>query len=155
MNPMNNNAIANSASTASAVRCHHRTVSGKRCRLTTLDSSSRFCLRHSAKHLESVHASNLRSILAGELTQFECAYDVNKFLSNLLLLLSEDRVSPRRGSVMAYTCNLILRTIAFRTQELQAHSDDDSAAITIDFGNLPRPDRSQPTRIPSDATKPS
>src|SRR5262252_285211 len=102
-----NKAIVNSASPSSAVRCRHHTASGKRCRLNILDSSSRFCVRHSAKHLESVHASNLRSILAGELTQFECAYDVNKFLSNLLLLLSEDRVSPRRGSVMAYTCNLI------------------------------------------------
>jgi hypothetical protein len=56
---------------------------------------------------------------------------------------------------MAYTCNLILRTIAFRTQELQAHSDEDSSSITIDFGDLPRPDRSQPTLISSDATKPS
>jgi hypothetical protein len=43
---------------------------------------------------------------------------------------------------MAYTCNLLLRTLSVRIQELQANPDDEPTHIDIDFGDLPRPDRS-------------
>ena len=137
-----NHSSSNSHAINDSARCQHRTVSGKRCRLRVVDPRPGLCFRHSSQKSELLHASDLRSKLAGELTQFECAHDVNKFLSNLLLLLAEDRVSPRRGAVMAYTCNLLLRTLSVRIQELQADSDDEPARINIDFGDLPRPDRS-------------
>ncbi len=137
-----NHSSSNSHAINDSARCQHRTVSGKRCRLRVVDPRSGLCFRHSSQKSELLHASDLRSKLAGELTQFECAHDVNKFLSNLLLLLAEDRVSPRRGAVMAYTCNLLLRTLSVRIQELQADSDDEPARINIDFGDLPRPNRS-------------
>src|SRR5579859_1607937 len=107
-----NKSSANSNIINDSARCQHRTASGKRCRLRVIDPGSGLCFRHSAKQSEFLHAADLRSVLAGKLTQFECAHDVNKFLSSLLLLLAEDRVSPRRGAVMAYTCNLILRTLS-------------------------------------------
>ncbi len=138
----------NSSIINDSARCQHRTTSGKRCRLRLIDPRSGLCFRHSSQKSELLHASDGRSTLAGELTQFECAHDVNKFLSNLLLLLAEDRVSPRRGAVMAYTCNLILRTLSVRIQELQADSDDEPTRIDIDLGDFPRPNRSAISAAP-------
>ena len=133
-----NQSSAKSSIINDSARCQHRTISGKRCRLRVVDPRSGLCFRHSAKQSELLHAADLRTVLAGEVTQFECAYDLNKFLSNLLLLLSEDRVAPRRAAVMAYTCNLLLRTLGSRQRELE-ESDDEPVRLEID---LPRPDRS-------------
>jgi len=146
-----NHSSANSHAINDSARCQHRTTSGKRCRLHIVDPRSGLCFRHSSKQSELLQAADLRSILAGELTQFECAHDVNKFLSSLLLLLAEDRVSPRRGAVMAYTCNLLLRTLSVRIQELQANPDEEPRLI-VDFGDLPRPDRSQPAAVPVESS---
>ena len=131
--------LANSSTINDSARCQHRTTSGKRCRLRAVDPRSGLCFRHSAKQSELLHAADLRVSLAGEVTQFECAYDINKFLSNLLLLLSENRVPPRRAAVMAYTCNLLLRTLGSRQRELEEQSADEPVRLEID---LPRPDRS-------------
>ena len=136
-----NHSSSNSSAINDSARCQHRTTSGKRCRLRVVDPRSGLCFRHSANRSELLHAADLRSILAGELTEFECAEDINKFLSNLLLLLAEDRVSTRRGAVMAYTCNLLLRTLSVRMQELKAGFDEEPRVI-VDVGDLPRPDRS-------------
>jgi hypothetical protein len=140
------NASANSQAINDSARCQHRTASGKRCRLGVVDPRSGLCFRHSANQSTLAHVADLRTLLAGEVTQFECAHDVNKFLSNLLLLLSEDRVAPRRAAVMAYTCNLLLRTLTVRLRELE-ESEDDPVRVNIDFGDLPRPNRQQPAAI--------
>ena len=129
-----NHSSSNPHAINDSARCQHRTASGKRCRLRIVDAGSGLCFRHSSQKSELLHARDLRATLAGDVTQFECAYDVNKFLSNLLLLLSEDRVAPRRAAVMAYTCNLLLRTLSFTDQ-----SDSDEPRVIVDF---PRPDHS-------------
>jgi hypothetical protein len=54
---------------------------------------------------------------------------------------------------MAYTCNLLLRTLSVRIQELQADSDDEP--VRIDLGGLPHPDRNQPASIPAESSQPS
>ncbi|MGB6198765.1 MAG: hypothetical protein WBF35_04370, partial [Candidatus Acidiferrales bacterium] len=54
---------------------------------------------------------NLDKELSANVEKFTSAAGINQFLTNLLKLLSEDRITPRRGAVIAYTCNLILRTL--------------------------------------------
>ncbi len=147
--------VSNSVSVNEPSRCQHRTSTGKRCRLTLVDSRSGLCYRHAALHSEAAKAANLRATLAGDIAQFEEAYEVNKFLSNLLILLSEDRIAPRRAAVMAYTCNLILRTLTVGMQELRVHGEDDPPRVIVDLGDLPRPDRSQPSHASHDGNKPS
>lgn len=130
-------------------RCQHNFDNGTRCRLPIADPTHNLCPRHASLHSEPPKVADLRSILAGKVTEFEDAQEVNKFLSNLLILLSEDRISPRRAAVMAYTCNLLLRTLTVHIQELRAYSDDEPADIRIDFGDLPRPQRDPlPTASP-------
>src|SRR5579859_1402235 len=131
-----NHPSANSHAINDSARCQHRTASGKRCRLRIVDARSGLCFRHSSQKSGLLHARDLRATLAGDVTQFECAYDVNKFLSNLLILLSEDRVAPRRAAVMAYTCNLLLRTLSFTDQ-----SDSEEPRVIVDI-DLPRTERS-------------
>src|SRR5205807_5810682 len=89
-----NHSSVNSHAINDSARCQHRTTFGKRCRLRVIDPRSGLCFRHSSKQSELPHAADLRSILAGELTQFECAHDVNKFFSNLFSF-SQKIVSPR------------------------------------------------------------
>jgi len=131
---------ANSNSINDSSRCEHRFINGTRCRLLVPNAESLFCRNH-AQLPEHDHAPvNLSAALTAGLTEFKSAVPINDFLSRLLLLQAEDRISPRRAAVMAYTCNLILRTLPAIDREL--HPDDqDARQIIID---LPRPRRDDP-----------
>jgi hypothetical protein len=118
--------------------CHHRTVSGRRCRLRVLNPESHLCFRHAQLRQKKRHAADLAGDLAGQLTEFTTAADLNTFLSRLLLLQAHDRIAPRRAAVMAYTCNLLLRTLPAIDRE--TNGGDDHVNIILD---MPRPDRSQ------------
>ena len=127
---------SNSRSINDFSRCQHRTPTGKRCRLRIVNSGSGLCFRHSAQILPRPEELNLRSALAGELSEFQSAHAVNDFLSRLLLLLSENRISPRRGAVLAYVCNLLLRTIPVMACETQQPDSGDGPYLDV---TLPPP----------------
>jgi hypothetical protein len=91
-------------------RCIHRTSGGRRCAAEAVDSQASFCRRHLFGSTRRYPDPSLAAELLGDLTEFDSAAEVNQFLSRLLLLLAQDRVSPRRAAVMAYTCNLILHS---------------------------------------------
>ncbi|HXL23125.1 MAG TPA: hypothetical protein VOA78_11705 [Candidatus Dormibacteraeota bacterium] len=91
-------------------RCIHRTPAGRRCSAEAVDPQASFCRRHLFGSTRRYPDPSLASELLGDLTEFDSAAEVNQFLSRLLRLLAEDRVSPRRAAVMAYTCNLLLHT---------------------------------------------
>src|SRR6266849_1884120 len=76
--------------------CRHRTVSGRRCRLRVLNPESHLCFRHAQLRQKKRHAEDLACDLAGQLTEFTSAADINSFLSRLLLLQAHDRIAPRR-----------------------------------------------------------
>jgi hypothetical protein len=116
-------------------RCQHRFSNGTRCRLFVPNAESLFCRNH-AQLPEHEHAPvNLSASLTAGLTEFKSAAPINEFLSRLLHLQAEDRISPRRAAVMTYTCNLILRTLPAFEHEL--HPQDEP--MRLDFGDLPRP----------------
>jgi len=131
---------ANSSSINDSSRCEHRFINGTRCRLLVPNAESLFCRNH-AQLPEHDHAPvNLSAYLTAGLTEFKSAVPINEFLSRLLHLQAEDRIPPRRAAVMAYTCNLILRTLPAIDREI--HPDDqDAPQIIID---LPRPRRDDP-----------
>jgi hypothetical protein len=117
--------------------CRHRTVAGRRCRLRALNLQSRLCFRHSQLRQQKLSAADLSADLLGQLTEFTSAGDINTFLSKLLLLQAHDRIPPRRAAVMAYTCNLLLRSLYAMQKEAQAQ-DSEEPEIIFD---LPRPNR--------------
>lgn len=118
-----------------AARCQHRTSTGRRCRLRVVDAHSGLCFRHAQLHLQHLEVPDLSPDLVGTLTGFTSAADINRVLSKLLILLSQNRVSPRRAAVIAYISNLLLRTLP----AIEHESDDDGTQIIFD---VPRPDRS-------------
>jgi hypothetical protein len=136
--------------------CRHRTRNGKPCRYSAADPHSGLCPRHAASPTHRYADPQVASDLLGDLTEFQSACEVNQFLSRLLLLLAQDRLSPRRGSVMAYTCNLLLRSLHAIDME------NKSAAPQEIIWDLPHPEReedappppSHPTAWPSTTERP-
>jgi len=120
-------------------RCQHRTSARRRCRLRVLDSHAGLCFRHVQLRLQSLEVPNLAPDLVGQLAQFTSAADINKVLSKLLVLLSQNRVSPRRAAVIAYISSLLLRTLP----AIEHESDEDDDKTVVVWG-IPSPDRSQP-----------
>jgi hypothetical protein len=133
---MNEQSI-NSSSTNDLPRCQHRTPTGRRCRHAVSSIKAGFCSTHAPAHSNRSEQSDLSAYLTAGLTDFKSAVTISDFLSRLLHLQAEDRISPRRASVMAYTCNLLLRTPPAIEHELHPEEEDD--VVRVEFGDLPRP----------------
>ena len=130
---------ANSSSINDSSRCEHRFLNGTRCRLLVPNAESLFCRNH-AQLPEHDHAPvDLSASLTVGLAEFKSAVPINEFLSRLLHLQAEDRIPPRRAAVMAYTCNLILRTLP--AIEHEVNPEDVEPRIIID---MPCPNRNDP-----------
>lgn len=142
---MNEQSI-NSSSTNDLPRCQYRTCTGRRCRHAVSNAATGLCAKHAHSRPNRFEESDLSATLTVGLTEFRSAVPVNEFLSRLLLLEAEDRISPRRAAVMAYTCNLILRTLPAIDRELRP-DDQDAHQIIIDLPPTPR--RSRLSKSPS------
>jgi hypothetical protein len=116
--------------------CQQRTPSGRRCRMPVSDSG--LCLKHAAQK-KARDTSSLAARLIGDTEEFTSAVPINRTLGEILKLLARDEIAPRRAAVMAYTCNLLLRTLPAIDRELNPVDDDPQIII-----DLPRPDRSEP-----------
>ncbi|HXY23660.1 MAG TPA: hypothetical protein VEI73_03365 [Candidatus Acidoferrum sp.] len=129
----NSNVVNESNSVAQAFRpedlprCQKRTRNG-RCRMLVPDHSSSFCPEHARSAVNFRRAADLSTLLTEGLTDFKSATPINDFLSRLLLHQAEGRIPPRRAAIMAYTCNLLLRTLPAIEHELhpdrQNHHED-------------------------------
>jgi thiamine pyrophosphate-dependent acetolactate synthase large subunit-like protein len=122
---------ANTSVNTSASRCQFRFANRKRCRLSTRNYDS-FCPSHAKAHQIESTATELTA----NLNKLKSVEELHDFLARLLLLLAQNKISPRRAAVLAYITNQLLRTI----HEMQAQADaarkNDSARIVID---MPRP----------------
>jgi hypothetical protein len=77
--------------------------------------------------------------LTADLKEFRSAIPINDFLARLLLLLAEQKISPRRAAVLAYITNQLLRTLPAIDRELNPPSDKDESTEII--WDMPRPER--------------
>src|SRR5882762_2545492 len=127
-------------------RCQHIFPNGKRCRKFASGSHLGLCLHHltesaaiGAGFQQPPNDSlDLSGELLPELSEFESAIDINKFLAKLLVLVTKGRVSPRRASVLGYITNQLLhshRAIAL-DNHLQAQH---SGQPIFDFSDWPDP----------------
>ena len=96
---------------------------------------------------------DLSAALTGGLEEFTSPASINEFLSRLLLLLSQNRISPRRAAVLAFITSQILRTIA--VMEAAAARNEKNRPVNI-IWDLPCPPREQiPDPLPSLSPQPS
>ena len=124
----------NLVSSTALSHCQFRSASSQRfCRMAVSDHESGLCLRHAALRKEDIAVR-----LIGDTGEFRSAVTINHSLGELYKLQARDEITPRRAAVMAYTCNLLLRTLPAIEHELNPQSDDESQQIIID---LPRPKR--------------
>ena len=98
-------------------RCSYHSPRGRHCNARVSYPGGRLCPRHT-KSKSYCPDPELAAELLGPITEFQSASDVTDFLSRLLILQAQDRISPRRAAVMAYTCNLLLRGL--RAMDLEA-----------------------------------
>jgi hypothetical protein len=131
-NPINESTLSEPPTEA---RCQHHTSNG-RCRMPITDPSSAFCPEHARKAQKKRDQADLAAALLGDTEEFTSAVTINRSLGELYKLQARDKISPRRAAVMAYTCNLLLRTLPAIEHEL--NPDPDSQKIIFD---LPRPKR--------------
>jgi hypothetical protein len=127
-------------SSAQGPRCRHYTDRGRRCQLPVVDTRSGYCFRHAKPQPAPSDSVDLSAELIGELSDFESAVAINKFLTNLLSLVTKGRVSPRRASVLAYITNQLLHSHRAIDYDDDRHSDD---KVTI-IMNAPRPQYDDP-----------
>jgi hypothetical protein len=105
----------NSCSTITATpllpHCRQRTASGRRCRMAVSDPDSSLCARHAALHQRDLDQADLAASVIGNIQEFRSAADINHSLGELYKLQARNKITPRRAAVMAYTANLLLRTL--------------------------------------------
>jgi hypothetical protein len=131
--------ISSSTVTLNSVlpHCQHRTASGRRCRMAVSDPDSGLCRKHAAEHQQQLDQADFSAALIGDVQEFRSASDINHSLGELFKLQARNQISPRRAAVMAFTCNLLLRTLPAIERE------NESKGVQI-IWDLPRPDRSEP-----------
>jgi hypothetical protein len=109
-------------------RCQHRYANQKRCRLNTQRLDARFCLHH----LKFYQPSEVAVALTANLAELKSPQALNDFLSRLLLLLAQNKISPRRAAVLGYITNQLLRTIhAIDQKAQQAKRDEENAEVQV------------------------
>ena len=126
------NALPQSATLAEQLnidhRCQHRYANQKRCRLNTQRLDTRFCVHH----LKFYQPSEVAAALTSNLAELKSPEALNDFLSRLLLLLAQNKISPRRAAVLGYITNQLLRTIhAIDQKALQARRDEENADVQV------------------------
>ncbi len=124
-----------------SARCTHRFANGMRCRLLTLDADASYCANHARLVENQRESADTAASLTADLKEFRSAIPINDFLARLLLLLAENKISPRRAAVLAYITNQLLRTLPAIDRELNPKEDPNEPAEII--FDAPRPDRSE------------
>ena len=120
-------------------RCTHRFANGRRCRLSSSNIDSGLCPSHARRPENQIEPSETAASLTADLKEFRSAIPINEFLARLLLLLAQDRISPRKAAVLAYITNQLLRTLPAIDAELNPKpGKDEPCQIIFD---MPGPDR--------------
>ena len=132
-------------------RCQHRYANQKRCRLNTQRLDARFCLHH----LKFYQPSEVAVALTANLAELKSPQALNDFLSRLLLLLAQNKISPRRAAVLGYITNQLLRTIhAIDQKAQQAKRDEENAEVHVNV-DIGRPTWNPLHDLPEDDPLPS
>src|SRR5437867_10399303 len=139
MNPQTANAVNDSNS--APLLCRNRTASSRRCRLPAVagmaisEPHSGLCHKHAADRQKDLDQADLAAALIGDIEEFRSAADINHSLGELYKLQARNKITPRRAAVMAYTANLLLRTLPAIDAEENAAQDGPTELII----DIPRP----------------
>jgi hypothetical protein len=120
-----------------SARCIFFYPSGRRCRLSASTPNSHFCAAHDRLPQNQPEPAEIASTLTANLDDFTSAAQINDFLSRLLLLIAQGKISTRRAAVLAYITNQLLRTHP-------AIAKEENAEPTQIIFDMPGPNRDEP-----------
>src|SRR6266404_6005368 len=140
MNPQTSS-LATTGSSSIANRhemCSHFTARGRKCRLRALRAG--LCFRHAALQVQPAQPVDvdLSADFLVQLDDLQSADQINQFLAKLLILVVQNRISPRRAAVLTYITNQLLHSLVAIKREV------DSQPIQWDWSDFPRPNRDKP-----------
>ena len=95
-------------------RCLFTTHHGNRCKNPHLGNATRHCILHEGR-MQKVDDAEVKAVAAQLLTnnvELHTKDDVNRFASQLLILVAQKRISHQDGSLLAYIASVLLQTIA-------------------------------------------
>jgi hypothetical protein len=143
-------------------RCQHRFTNKMRCRLPIAANSVSFCTQHREPNVDRFagtrtdeDTADFSAILSADAENFQTAKGIHCSLSDLYLLLSKARISPRRASILAYISSLQLRALPMAYKELGGDNGNDVQQIVLDIPRPYRGDDPPPVRPQHDSTKAS
>lgn len=99
-------------------RCQYRYANGKRCRLSGSKRHFGFCSRHfslsnsGASQYSYNDSEDLSADLLPDLSEFNPSININQFLTRLLAVVTQGRISPRRAAVLSYINNQLIHSPA-------------------------------------------
>ena len=132
--------------------CSHFTARGCKCRLRALRAG--LCFRHAALQVQPAQPVDvdLSADFAVQLDDLQSADQINQFLAKLLILVVQNRISPRRAAVLTYITNQLLHSLVAIKRQL-----DSGAVLNWDGFPCPdyRPNRSATQTEPETETKAS
>jgi hypothetical protein len=115
-----------------SARCNHRFPNGMRCRLLGFTGQP-FCPKHSQPNVPPrPDPMETAATLTAGLDDFTDPAQINTFLSRLLLLLIQEKISIKRAGVLTYISSQLLHT----------HRAIEKQPPEIIF-DIPRPERHQ------------
>jgi hypothetical protein len=128
-------------------RCRSRNRSGSRCRLHAQDPATGLCFRHAARPGTTSDDTDLSADLfpelpANELPELRTPEQINDFLSRVVLLLAQGRISPRRAAVITFACSLLLRSVVVMDRQ-----GSDCSLLIADLRGPDVPPRNQPSPV--------
>src|SRR5260370_4480127 len=118
--------------------CSHFTARGRKCRLRAVRAG--LCFRHAALQVQPAQPVDvaLSADFLIQLDDLQSADQINQFLAKLLILVVQNRISPRRAAVLTYITNQLLHSLVAIKREV------DSQPIQWDWSDFPRPNRDKP-----------
>jgi hypothetical protein len=122
----------------SFTRCHARNRDGSQCRLHAQDLSTGLCNRHAHRATKITDRLDDSIDLSPDVFAVRDAYEntecINAILSNVISLVAQGRMSPRRAAVITYALSLMLRSVVFMDRQA-------AEVPTPIIFNAPRPNR--------------
>src|SRR2546427_964518 len=76
-----------------------------------------------------IYTLSLHDALPIYIQEFRDALTINHSLGELYKLQARNKITPRRAAVMAYTCNLLLRTLDRKSTRLNSSHSQISYAV--------------------------
>lgn len=135
MNPQTSSLASTGASSVASRHemCRHFTARGRKCRLRALRGG--LCFRHAALQVQPAQPVDvdLSAEFLVQLDDLQSADQINQFLAKLLILVVQNRISPRRAAVLTYITNQLLHSLVAIKRQL------DSEAV-LNFDGFPCPD---------------